>query len=128
MREKNDGRGRFGGRQKGTPNKVTATVREWIAKVLDDNRGRFEQDLLSLPPRDRLLVMERLLEYVTPKQARGVVVEPARPETLESRLGVPEGAISKDALVKAATLIQDSIEEYFERTGTGEPGRPQPLI
>lgn len=117
MRDKNDGRGRFGGRQKGTPNKVTATVREWIAKVLDDNRGRFEQDLLSLPPRDRLLIMTRLLEYVTPKQARCEVEAPARPETLEEMYGVPEGAISKDALVKAATLIQDSITEYFERTG-----------
>ena len=43
-RQKNDGRGRLGGRQKGTPNKVTATLREWVADLLDRNRERIEED------------------------------------------------------------------------------------
>ena len=34
-RQKNDGKGRMGGRQKGTPNKVTGTVKEWLADLID---------------------------------------------------------------------------------------------
>ena len=37
-RQKNDGKGRIGGRAKGTPNKVTASLREFIKKMIDDNR------------------------------------------------------------------------------------------
>ena len=39
-RQKNDGRGRLGGRQKGTPNKVTATLREWVADLLEQGADR----------------------------------------------------------------------------------------
>jgi len=41
-RQKNDGRGRLGGRAKGTPNR-TVTVQEWAAGMLNGNRKKFEQ-------------------------------------------------------------------------------------
>lgn len=67
-RQKNDGRGRMGGRQKGTPNKVTASVREWLAALIDKNRRQIEKDLKALEPKERLQVLERLMQYVVPKQ------------------------------------------------------------
>jgi len=67
-RQKDDGRGRMGGRQKGTPNKVTSTVKEWLAQLIDKNRRQMERDIKDLEPKDRLQVLERLMQYVVPKQ------------------------------------------------------------
>lgn len=67
MRKKNDGKGRMGGRKAGTPNKVTGTVKEWIAAVIDGNREQFEKDLEKLEPGERVRIISNLLQYVTPK-------------------------------------------------------------
>lgn len=67
-REKNDGKGRLGGRTKGTPNKVTSTVKEWLAELIDKNRKQMEKDIKQLEPRERLQVLEKLMPYVIPKQ------------------------------------------------------------
>ena len=67
MRKKNDGKGRMGGRKAGTPNKVTGTVKEWIASIIDGNRKQFEDDLKKLEPGERVRVISNLLQYVTPK-------------------------------------------------------------
>lgn len=67
MRKKNDGKGRMGGRKAGTPNKVTGTVKEWIASIIDGNREQFEDDLEKLEPGERVRVISNLLQYVTPK-------------------------------------------------------------
>lgn len=67
MRKKNDGKGRMGGRKAGTPNKVTGTVKEWIASIIDGNRKQFEDDLEKLEPGERVRIISNLLQYVTPK-------------------------------------------------------------
>ena len=67
MRKKNDGKGRMGGRKAGTPNKVTGTVKEWIASIIGGNRKQFEDDLEKLEPGERVRVISNLLQYVTPK-------------------------------------------------------------
>ncbi len=67
-RPKNDGKGRMGGRAKGTPNKVTSTLKEWLLEVVNSNRKQMEQDLKELEPRERLQILERLLPYIIPKQ------------------------------------------------------------
>lgn len=67
-RQKNDGRGRIGGRSKGTPNKVTSTVKDWISQLIDDNRSQIEKDIKRLSPKDRLQMFEKLMQYVIPKQ------------------------------------------------------------
>ncbi|CCY50630.1 MULTISPECIES: hypothetical protein [Bacteroides] len=66
-RKKGDGKGRLGGRTKGTPNRISGTVKEWIQKVIDDNRQKFEDDLDDLEPGERVRVISNLLQYVTPK-------------------------------------------------------------
>lgn len=67
-RQRNDGRGRIGGRQKGTPNKVTAKVREWLCGLIDKNRKQMERDLKTLEPAERLRMLEKLMQYVVSKQ------------------------------------------------------------
>ena len=67
-RQKNDGKGRIGGRAKGTPNKITSTVKDWISQFIDENRNQIEKDIKKLSPKDRLQVFEKLMQYVIPKQ------------------------------------------------------------
>ena len=67
-RQKNDGLGRMGGRQKGTPNKSTATVREWVQALLDGHREQIEKDLKKLSPSQRVTTLLKLLDYILPKQ------------------------------------------------------------
>lgn len=67
-RQKNDGKGRLGGRQKGTPNKVTASVKDWLSGLIDKNRKQIEKDIKQLEPKERLQVLEKLMQYVIPKQ------------------------------------------------------------
>ncbi len=68
-RQKNDGRGRNnGGRRKGTPNKATAKIKDWVVNVVYKNRRQIEQDLQALDPKDRIQVLEKLMQYVIPKQ------------------------------------------------------------
>ena len=67
-RQKNDGKGRLGGRAKGMPNRITASVKDWIFQVIDKNRLQMEKDIEVLEPKDRLQVLEKLMQYVIPKQ------------------------------------------------------------
>lgn len=68
-RPKNDGRGRIGGRQKGTPNKSTSTMRQIITEHWRhyQESGQFESDLKALDPQTRAIVMERYAQYIAPK-------------------------------------------------------------
>lgn len=67
-RLKHDGRGRIGGRQKGTPNKVNATLKEFLTNIINNNREQIEADIQSLEPKDRLIMLEKFMQYVVPKE------------------------------------------------------------
>lgn len=56
------------GRPKGKPNKITADMREWLKSVIEKNRKQIERDLKSVEPKERLQILERLMQYVIPKQ------------------------------------------------------------
>lgn len=67
---KNDGRGRLGGRQKGTPNKATADLKEWIRRLIDDNSEKVETDIMQLEPKDRLAFIEKMMRFVVPQETK----------------------------------------------------------
>ena len=56
------------GRPSGTPNKVTTELKQWISNLIDNNKEQFEADLANVEPEKRLLILEKLLQYVIPKQ------------------------------------------------------------
>ena len=56
------------GRPKGTPNKITQDIRSWLTTVIDKNRKQMLKDLKTLEPKDRLKILEKLMQYVIPKQ------------------------------------------------------------
>jgi len=79
-RPKNDGKGRLGGRAKGTPNKTTAEVKTWLSKLLHGYRKTIEEDFYSLTPQERLRFVASVLPYLVPKlQAVEAKVEETTP-------------------------------------------------
>ena len=68
----NDGRGRLGGRAKGTPNK---NLNEWVSTFIKRNRAQFEADFKVLTPQERAAVMATLIA------STGATVTP-QPETV----------------------------------------------
>lgn len=71
------------GRPKGKPNKVTASMKEWVQQLIDGNRTQLEADLKALDPKDRWAIVERLMAYVTPRMAAVSVSEHVEAEYLE---------------------------------------------
>ena len=57
-----------GGREKGTPNKVTKNVRFWLFDLMQDNIETLEIDLKKLEPKERWEIICRLLPYVITKR------------------------------------------------------------
>lgn len=57
-----------GGRQTGTPNKVTADLRANIQTFLDANFSTFIQAFDKADDKDKMLYFVKLLEYAIPKQ------------------------------------------------------------
>lgn len=39
--------GRLGGRAKGTPNRFTGELREWLEQLINDNREQIQADLTA---------------------------------------------------------------------------------
>lgn len=88
-RESTLGHPRYGGRTKGTPNKITKDIREKLANITSKyyNSELFVNDIAALEPKDRVAIMERLTNYVAPKmQATTVDANIASKKTIEDKL------------------------------------------
>ena len=73
------------GRPKGVPNKVTKSVRAFIGEVIDKNRRQMVRDLKALEPKDRLIILEKLMQYIIPKQqAQSIDINALTDEQLAS--------------------------------------------
>ncbi len=96
-RQKNDGKGRLGGRTKGTPNRATADLKTWINAILNGERIRFVQNLKALSPSEHVKAVLSLLQYAVPKQApinATEIVERERKMFLSLLVSSPDTAIS----------------------------------
>lgn len=51
------------GRPKGSPNKITQDIRNWLSKLIDDNREQMQNDLAALSPKERLQVLEKFMQF-----------------------------------------------------------------
>lgn len=99
-RRKNDGKGRLGGRAKGTPNKVTTDLKAWVASILDDGRDKFIESLDKLEPSEYIRVFTGLLNYALPKQAPTTpddILEKEKRMLEELLLSMPEAMVERVA-------------------------------
>jgi hypothetical protein len=58
---------KYGGRKKGVPNKVTSNLRDWLGKLIDKNRLQIARDIKTLEPKERLMILEKFMQYTVPK-------------------------------------------------------------
>lgn len=112
-RLKNDGKGRLGGRAKGTPNKVTADLRGWINTILDDGREKFAENLSLLEPNEYIRTYTGLLSYVLPKQAPATPEQQAEAQikALESLLDRCPDRFIDELAAKIITLSKEAKNE-----------------
>jgi hypothetical protein len=54
---------RYGGRQKGTPNKITSELRQVLVGLVNDH---LVKDIANLTPKERSHLLVRLLPYIIP--------------------------------------------------------------
>ncbi len=61
-------RNKTGGREKGTPNKATANLKNTIQGIVERSFESIESDLHDMDKKDKLGFVLKLIEYVIPKQ------------------------------------------------------------
>jgi hypothetical protein len=61
-----------GGRKTGTPNKVTAELREVVKAIIEAEAERLPELLLQLKPADRVAAFCKLLPFCIPAKAEAV--------------------------------------------------------
>jgi hypothetical protein len=59
--------GNSSGRPKGKQNRVTVDLRQRINEIVQNNIETIESDLQALEPKERLMILERLLSYCVPR-------------------------------------------------------------
>lgn len=69
VRRKGDGKGRQGGRQKGTPNKSTVATRAMLSEIIESKYEEFKKRLDTLNNKEFCRAYIDLLAYVAPKMA-----------------------------------------------------------
>lgn len=83
-----------GGRQKGTPNKATANLKNTIHGIVERQFETLESDLEELDGRDKINFVLKLIEYVLPKQRETKIdfssLSDAEIDELIERLKTPE--------------------------------------
>ena len=58
---------KFGGRKKGTPNKVTKEIRSVLKDLIYYELDQIEKQLNQLEPKERLEILIKLMAYALPK-------------------------------------------------------------
>ena len=61
---------KYGGRQKGTPNRLTKELRTILKNVLYNELENIEQLLESLEPKERVELVIKLIPFILPKVNR----------------------------------------------------------
>lgn len=94
-RQKNDGKGRMGGRQKGTPNKITSLARGMMEKWLELHNSRINpsdlreliwDDFMELTPKERVMVSLDFIKIILPRTVAVNDADGERVATIEDRL------------------------------------------
>jgi hypothetical protein len=58
--------GNIKGKPKGSVNKATTELRQWITAFINENKDQLQDDWKQLDPKDRIILFERLLKYSLP--------------------------------------------------------------
>lgn len=96
IRRKGDGKGRQGGRQKGTPNKKTKETRELIAKFVESRWEDFLHAYDQITDMDKkCTIMVSLLGFIAPKMASVEYKGEVQQKTFNDELDELSGEITR---------------------------------
>ena len=79
------------GRPLGSPNKVTATAKEFLQMLSDELRETILNDISQLEPLERVKVFIQLQEFLIPKLARKQIEPIGEDNKIEYIINVVEG-------------------------------------
>lgn len=86
-RAKGDGRGRLGGRAKGTPNKATAEIRENIRRFVEENYETFSEDWKEIQDKEKKCkIFIDLMKFVVPALSSIELNDKEEKDTASKRL------------------------------------------
>ena len=95
-RFKGDGKGRQGGRKKGTPNKSSEEMRELITKFINEKWEDFVASYDALEPEKRCKVTIDLMQFAVPKLASIEYKDKDKPKTLADELDEMSGENTRE--------------------------------
>lgn len=75
-----------GGRQAGTPNKVTTEIRNFLSSLVFDNMDLITQDFRQLTTEQRMILLPKILPYIAPKMRPQTDDETDKQERREQQL------------------------------------------
>lgn len=58
---------KYGGRQKGTPNRITKELRSLLKDIMYEEIGALQERLDALKPKERVELVIKLMPYTLPK-------------------------------------------------------------
>ena len=58
---------KYGGREKGTPNRITKELRSLLKDIMYDEIGALQERLDALNPKERVELLIKLMPYALPK-------------------------------------------------------------
>lgn len=96
---------KFGGRRKGTPNKTTASTKQWIEDLLSEGRATFVRKMKKLSPDDYCRLYAAMLNYIMPKQQAVSIEQQTQTEFRELE------TLLRNAPEEAAELIAQKVLE-----------------
>ena len=79
------------GRPKGSPNKVTATAKEFLQLLSEELRETVLNDLSQIEPLERVKIFIQLQEFLIPKLARKQLEAVGEDNKIEYIINVVEG-------------------------------------
>ena len=95
-RRKGDGRGREGGRKKGTPNKVNKETRALIANFVEENWEQFKEDFRSIAdPEKKCSIFMQMMSYYAPKLSSVEYKDKTPAKTFQDELDELSGETTK---------------------------------
>ncbi len=86
-RTKGDGKGKTGGRKKGSKNKVSAEMRDIMKELYENNMDKAQKMLdLLVDPKDWIYAYIKLAEFCVPKKAAVNITAEKKPTDFKSEL------------------------------------------
>ena len=94
-RPKGDGRGRLGGRVKGTPNKTTSERKKRITEFIEGHWDEFEAAFKKLDPKEMCSTYMGMMQYYAPKLAAVEYKDKDKPKTFKDELDELSGEMTR---------------------------------